>query len=72
MPLYDYKCHECGEIQELILPMNESKQELFDRPCQKCQSNHLIKQVAGVPSIAFIGSGFYVNDYKKISKGKDK
>lgn len=32
MPIYEYKCKECGKVVELLLPMGENGV----RPCPAC------------------------------------
>lgn len=69
MPLYEYQCTQCGEIEEAI-------QKFSDAPltvCRNCSGklNKLISQ----SSFHLKGSGWYVTDYSKksdaASKGKD-
>lgn len=57
MPIYEYKCDECGFATEVI-------QNISDPPlkeCSKC-SGQLKKQFSP-PAIIFKGSGWYVTDY---------
>ena len=57
MPLYEYKCEQCGERVEII-------QRVSDKPyshCPKC-SGEMKKQISA-PAIQFKGSGFYKTDY---------
>jgi putative FmdB family regulatory protein len=59
MPLYDYQCDKCGYQAEIV-------QNIHDQPkkkCPKCKKQW--RRLFGVPSLKFIGSGFYVNDYGK-------
>jgi putative FmdB family regulatory protein len=58
MPIYGYRCDECGHQFETF-------QNMSDPPltaCPNCQGK-LRKQVYPV-GIAFKGSGFYTTDYK--------
>ncbi len=70
MPLYEYQCTQCGEIEEAI-------QKFSDAPlttCRHCSGklNKLISQ----SSFHLKGTGWYVTDYSKksaaASKGNDK
>jgi putative FmdB family regulatory protein len=57
MPLYEYKCAQCGTVTEVI-------QKVSDAPlavCAQC-GGPLHKQVTS-PAIQFKGSGWYVTDY---------
>ncbi|MFO7715035.1 FmdB family zinc ribbon protein [Desulfosarcina sp.] len=59
MPLYEYQCTKCGEIQEAI-------QKFSDAPlstCRYCSGklNRLISQ----SSFHLKGTGWYVTDYSK-------
>ena len=61
MPLYEYQCTECGEIEEAI-------QKFSDAPltaCRHCSGklNKLISQ----SSFHLKGTGWYVTDYSKKS-----
>lgn len=64
MPLNQYRCITekggCGHEFELLQKMGEGAK----RKCPQCGKLKLVK-LFGVPGIRFIGSGFYVNDYKK-------
>ena len=61
MPLYDYRCRECGhefEIQQSI-----SEDALTE--CPECSG--ALKKVFSPVGIAFKGSGFYKNDSRSSS-----
>jgi putative FmdB family regulatory protein len=34
MPIYEYKCRKCGEVQEKILKIGEENKD----PCKKCEA----------------------------------
>lgn len=58
MPLYQYRCKECG--QEL-----EARQKFSDAPlelCPNCGANQGLYRVVQAAGIVFKGSGFYIND----------
>jgi putative FmdB family regulatory protein len=62
MPLYEYRCDGCGEKFEVI-------QKFSDRPMtthDKCGGS--VHRLLSAPALQFKGSGWYVNDYAKISK----
>lgn len=57
MPLYEYKCTQCGEQIEII-------QKLSDPPyshCPKCGG--AMRKLHSAPALQFKGSGFYKTDY---------
>lgn len=43
MPIYSYKCKECGEISEFLVNVSSEKEELL---CKKCKSEKMEKQIA--------------------------
>jgi putative FmdB family regulatory protein len=57
MPLYEYKCTNCGERVEVIQRSSDSPQG----PCPKCGGE--MKKLFSAPAIQFKGSGFYKTDY---------
>ena len=59
MPLYEYKCQECGLRFERI----ERASELRDGVCPDC--GEVAHRLIGAPALQFKGSGWYVNDYGK-------
>ena len=57
LPLYAYRCTECGHRFEKIQHFR-SEPELV---CPKC--NGVLERPLTAPSLHFKGGGFYVNDY---------
>lgn len=58
MPLYDYRCQECGYDFEI-------KQSFHDDPitdCPNCLAEQSVVRVIGPAGVVFKGSGFYIND----------
>lgn len=57
MPLYEYECTQCGQIEEAL-------QKFSDRPLQKCRhcSGNLRKLISN-SSFHLKGTGWYVTDY---------
>jgi len=73
MPIYAYRCHDCGHAVELL-------QKISDAPlveCPACQRPSLVKQVTAA-GFHLKGSGWYATDFKgngtkpKGSKGESK
>ncbi|MCP2520461.1 zinc ribbon domain-containing protein [SCandidatus Aminicenantes bacterium Aminicenantia_JdfR_composite] len=59
MPLYEYRCSNCGETFEVIQKFN---QPLLEK-CSKCGGK--LTKLLSPPMIQFKGSGWYVTDYAK-------
>ena len=66
MPLYDYKCAQCGAVTEVRHGFDQT----HDAPCAKCGGP--LKRVFNPAPIVFKGSGFYVTDSRKGSGGETK
>jgi len=59
MPLYDYKCHKCGEVFEV-------RQKFADEPLKvhdNCGGE--VHRMLSAPALQFKGTGWYVTDYGK-------
>ena len=66
MPLYEYKCTECGKAIEAI-------QKFSDDPLTKCEEcGGVLKKLISKSSFALKGKGWYVTDYKNKPKGTSK
>src|SRR5258706_16296850 len=66
MPIYEYKCENCGEVFEV-------RQNYSDEPVtvhEKCGGRG--EKLISAPSVQFKGSGGYVNDYGKGNNGAKK
>jgi len=66
MPIYEYKCENCGEVFEV-------RQKYSDEPVtvhEKCGGH--VEKLISAPSFQFKGSGWYVNDYGKGGNGAKK
>lgn len=61
MPLYEYKCRDCGSVFEFMQKASEPPQ----KKCPKCRG-HLDKLLSA-PALQFKGQGWYVTDYSKKS-----
>lgn len=66
MPLYEYKCSECGFIFEVLQKVNEQSQ----KKCPKCGGS--VKKVISAPTLQFKGSGWYITDYAQKEKQETK
>lgn len=62
MPLYEYKCLNCGSSLEVL-------QKVHEPPLKKCpKCGGLLKKVLSPPAIQFKGSGWYITDYARNEK----
>lgn len=59
MPLYDYKCKDCGKVTEVRHGFNESHGD----PCPACGGT--MQRVFSAAPIVFKGSGYYITDSRK-------
>ena len=62
MPIYEYKCSQCGEIFEAF-------QKITDMPlteCKFCRSK--VEKLISHSSFQLKGSGWYLTDYAKKSQ----
>lgn len=67
MPLYEYRCENCGRTFELI-------QKFSDPPAEHCPScgEGPVRKLLSSPAIQFKGTGWYVTDYAKKDSGSGK
>lgn len=61
MPIYEYKCSECGQTLEILQRMSDPELDKYDG-CDnpKC----CLEKVPSTYGMSFVGSGFYITDYK--------
>jgi putative FmdB family regulatory protein len=62
VPLYEYRCTQCGHQFEKIQTFSAAD----EKECPLCQS--LVERLISAPAVHFSGSGFYQTDYKGKSK----
>ena len=60
MPIYEYKCQNCGHFFEVLQRINEVS--LSD--CPKCKKDAL-KKLVSAPNFRLKGEGWYETDFKK-------
>ena len=66
MPLYEYKCENCGEVFEV-------RQKFSDEPVtvhEKCGGR--VNRLISTSSFQLKGSGWYATDYAKGGNGSKK
>ncbi len=66
MPLYEYKCQNCGVAFEVIQKVGESP----FKKCLKCGG--LLKKIISAPALQFKGEGWYVTDYAQKKSSEDE
>ena len=64
MPLYEYRCKQCGHQFEKIQSFSAPE----EKECPVCHGE--VERLISAPAIQFKGAGWYVNDYA--GKGKAK
>ena len=60
MPIYEYKCQNCGHYFEVL-------QRISEKPlsaCPECKENKL-KKLVSAPNFRLKGKGWYETDFKK-------
>ena len=64
MPIYEYECKKCNAHVEAF-------QKVSDKPLTKCRKcGGKLERKISAPAIQFKGSGWYVTDYAKTTKGE--
>src|SRR5690242_5621972 len=64
MPLYEYKCHSCGDTFEVI--------EKFSSEPLKTHAGcgGAVERLISAPAVHFKGTGWYVTDYARSNGAK--
>lgn len=66
MPLYPYRCTQCGYRFEKIQSFNAEP----ETECPKCHG--LLERPLTAPGLQFKGAGWYVNDYASRSSSSSE
>jgi len=61
MPLYEYRCSECGKVFEVIQKFSDAPLEVHEGCGGK------LERLVSASAFQFKGSGWYVTDYAKSS-----
>ncbi|MGC1364006.1 MAG: zinc ribbon domain-containing protein [Silvibacterium sp.] len=64
MPLYEYRCKQCGHQFEKIQSFSAPE----EKECPVCRGE--LEKLISAPAFQFKGSGWYVNDYASKSGSK--
>jgi len=59
MPLYEYRCAQCGKVFEVIQKFSDAPLETH----QECGGT--VERLISPPALQFKGSGWYITDYAK-------
>lgn len=65
MPVYEYQCTECGQIQEAFQKISEPAL----KTCSHCRGN--LTKLISQSSFHLKGSGWYVTDYGGAKTGTE-
>lgn len=65
MPIYEYRCLQCGHYVEVLQKLSEDPL----RNCDACQTDNLKKMVSA-PRFRLKGSGWYETDFKSDKEKK--
>ena len=63
MPIYEYKCSECGHVMDALQGVNDSPLEV----CPECSEKSL-KRLISAPNFRLSGEGWYETDFKTGSR----
>jgi len=62
MPIYEYKCHQCGQKFEV-------RQRISEAPLKvHADCGGEVERLISAPALHFKGTGWYVTDYAKNGK----
>lgn len=66
MPLYEYRCQQCGNIFEVM-------QKFADEPLKvHVECGGEVERLISAPALQFKGSGWYITDYAKSGSTQPK
>ncbi|MCF6247269.1 MAG: zinc ribbon domain-containing protein [Desulfobacula sp.] len=66
MPVYEYQCNKCGQIQEAFQKISDSPL----KTCSHCEGH--LKKLISQSTFHLKGSGWYVTDYGGSKSGNQK
>jgi len=62
MPIYRYRCLECGHEDEILMSLKERKEYEKDLNCPSCASKYY-NNIIGKTSFSLLGKGWYKDGY---------
>ena len=66
MPLYEYRCAQCGKVFEVIQKFSDTPLETHE----ECGGK--VERLLSAPALQFKGSGWYITDYARNSSSKSE
>jgi putative FmdB family regulatory protein len=66
VPLYEYKCDNCGEVFEVMQKFSDAPLEVHET------CGGAVHRLISPPALQFKGSGWYITDYARGSSRADK
>jgi len=66
MPIYEYRCGNCGVQKDVMQKMSEAPLTV----CPECQQPTFSKQLSAA-GFQLKGNGYYVTDFKNSNKPKE-
>ena len=66
MPLYEYRCAQCGKVFEIIQKFSDAALETHENCGGK------VERLISPPALQFKGSGWYITDYAKGNASSNK
>ena len=63
MPIYEYKCSDCGHFLDALQGVNDAPLE----ECPECSKSSL-KKLISAPNFRLSGEGWYETDFKSSNK----
>jgi putative FmdB family regulatory protein len=65
MPLFEYKCQECGKNKIELFDIKKNVCETTEFLCPVCRKKTIHKKMISKSNAIFTGTGFHATDYKK-------
>lgn len=63
MPIYEYECPECGEVNEMLTSINDSK-SIVNLKCKKCKNFNDMKKLVSKSTFKLEGRGWGKDGYE--------
>ncbi|MFK7824669.1 MAG: FmdB family zinc ribbon protein [Oligoflexales bacterium] len=61
MPIYEFKCKSCGQIQEVLVAITAE----YPKKCPSCKKEKTLEKIISPSSFVLKGTGWYETDFKK-------
>ena len=61
MPIYEFKCKSCGQIQEVLVSLTAE----HPKNCPNCKREKTLEKIISSSSFVLKGTGWYETDFKK-------